>query len=1055
MGEILARLVRRTPAQTSPGGQEMARSIVRCWFLPIVVFTLLAPTLARAQSATTGTIAGEVKDTSGALLPGVTVEAASPALIERVRTAVTNDEGKYRITDLRPGTYTITFTLAGFAAVKREGIELNAGRTANVVAELRVGALEETITVSGATPIVDIQNSSSKNVLTREVLDTLPTSRSMAALAAVTVGALTTGQALGGGDVGGSKGDTVFGFSQIHGSLQGMRTIDGMRMSSAYNVAASTRNQVNQVMVQEIVLDTSAASVETESSGMNLNVVPKDGGNRFTSTFTVEGSNSSLQSDDNISDHLRARGLTVASPIQKIWDVGGGAGGPIVKDKVWYYTGARAWGSIQNIAGVFFNKPENQAGLTASVIAAGGFKTYSADLTRPAFYDRYTRDAAVRLTWQVNPKNKVAFYGDVQNYCWCNAYFTTNQEASWDFHVYPNNNWVATWTSTVTDKLLITGGYSYRQDRQFNGTPEIPGYPKNTAIPVLDVSTGIAYGSRFVSAGTVGDTELGDMGNQYAHQTRFSVSYVTGSHNFKIGENSMTGFNGIANVSPLYPYQYILNGATPTQIKQGAYPYSQAQRLNLLLGVYASDQWTIKNVTLNLGVRYDGLNGYVPASTFPGSAVVNWPGGATGAVLGSVGFPEVKNVPDWHDISPRLGFAWDLRGNGKTAIKASFGRYVNFETTNLTKLNNPAAGLVANTTRMWNDNFYGAGDPRSGNYIPDCNLLNPGLNGECGPFLNSAFGRTVINTRFAPDVTTGWHHRPFNNQITAVLQQEVRPGFGLTAGYYRTWYGNKTVTDNLSVTPSDYTEYCVNVPVDSRLPNGGGNRICGIYDLNQNKVGQVNNLVVRDTDLTETYQGIDLIGNWRFGKGGLLQGGVSFGQTKYNNCSVPDIPGSGGAPATAVTPVLGSAPQSTFCEYEWPWRGQAQVKLQYAQPIWYDFRVAVAYQNNPGLAQAATRSYTNAEIFPSLGRNLSTSSVAVVSLMAPNTIFEPRYNQFDVRLSRRFQVGRLRFEPRADVYNLFNSVTALGSISGYGTSWLRPTDALGARLAKFGVQVDF
>src|SRR5438309_146613 len=200
----------------------MVRLRVRRWFVLILAVTLLAPTLVRAQSTTTGTIAGDVKDASGALLPGVTVEAASPALIEKVRTALTNDEGKYRITDLRPGTYSVTFTLAGFAAVKREGIELTAGFTANIVAEMRVGSVQETITVVGATPIVDVQSSGSRNVLTRDVLDTLPTSRSLAALAAVTVGALTTGQALGGGDVGGSKGDTVFGFSQIHGSLQGM-----------------------------------------------------------------------------------------------------------------------------------------------------------------------------------------------------------------------------------------------------------------------------------------------------------------------------------------------------------------------------------------------------------------------------------------------------------------------------------------------------------------------------------------------------------------------------------------------------------------------------------------------------------------------------------------------------------------------------------------------------------------------------------------------------------------------------------------------------------------
>ena len=119
------------------------------------------------------------------------------------------------------------------------------------------------------------------------------------------------------------------------------------------------------------------------------------------------------------------------------------------------------------------------------------------------------------------------------------------------------------------------------------------------------------------------------MGNQWAYQTRFSVSYVTGSHNIKIGENSMSGWNGIVNVGPIYPYQYIMSGTTPTQIKEGAYPYSQEQRLKLLLGVYATDQWTIKNCTLNLGVRFDSLNGYVPASTYQGSGVFNWPGGAS------------------------------------------------------------------------------------------------------------------------------------------------------------------------------------------------------------------------------------------------------------------------------------------------------------------------------------------------------------------------------------------------------------------------------------------
>src|SRR4051812_24634268 len=149
----------------------MVRSSVRDWFVPMLAFMLLGvPTLVRAQSATTGTIAGEVKDDSGALLPGVTVEAASPALIEKSRTAVTDGEGKYRITDLRPGIYSVTFSLTGFGTAKHEGITLNAGFTANIVAEMKVGNIEESITVTGATPLVDIQNANSQRAFTRETL---------------------------------------------------------------------------------------------------------------------------------------------------------------------------------------------------------------------------------------------------------------------------------------------------------------------------------------------------------------------------------------------------------------------------------------------------------------------------------------------------------------------------------------------------------------------------------------------------------------------------------------------------------------------------------------------------------------------------------------------------------------------------------------------------------------------------------------------------------------------------------------------------------------------
>ncbi len=992
----------------------MITKLVRFTVAGLLVFvgTVGMPTIAQAQSGTTGSIAGVVRDDTGGVLPGVTVAASSPALIEKTRTAVTDGNGRYQIIDLRPGVYVVAFQLSGFDSVRREGLELNTGFTATVDIALKVGDLNETITVTGASPVVDVTNTRQQTVLTREVLDTLPTSKSVQALAAVTLGALTSG-ALGGGEAGGSKGEPVFGFAQIHGSQNGIRTLDGMKLSSAYNVSLASRNQFNQMMVQEIVMETVASSAESESSGLNANMVPKDGGNEFHGTFNVEGSNDSFQSS-NLTDPLRARGLTRASSIQKIYDVGFGMGGPVVQNKLWFYGAVRSWGAVEELAGVFFNA--NHAVLSPGKFSANNPPVYVADLNRPAIYDRYTKDAALRLTWQATSKQKIALNGNMQDYCWCYSYFITNPEAAWDFRVYPNNNWMGTWSYTATSRLLVQAGVSLRQDRQLNGVPKETG----DAMPFFEQTTGIAYGSRFVSSGTVGDTEYGDMGNQYAYQSRLAVSYIRGSHALKVGMQTMTGQSELRNISPLYDVQYILRNGVPVSLKQGAYPHSQLSKLKLMLGLYVQDQWSVGNLTLNLGLRYDQLNASNPAQTRPG-----------GRFLGQVSFAEVTNVPNWKDVSPRIGGVWDVFGNGRTAVKASYGRYNNYETTGLTKLTNPANALMAHTTRSWAD--------ANGNYVPDCDLTNRLANGECGAFDNANFGTAVITNRFAPDVTEGFGVRGNNQQISAALQHELMPGFGVQVGYYRTWFGNKTVVDNLLVNRADFSSFCVNAPLDSRLPGGGGYEVCGAYDVNPGAFGRVSNLTVRaaDGELTEVFNGIDIGMNARFGRRAWLTGGVSLGNTDYNNCGVPDAP-------------------DLFCEFSMPWRGQTQIKFQGSYELPYGFQVAATYLGAPGLPQAATRSYSNAEIAPSLGRSLSGSAASrVVRILEPNTQFEDRYNQFDLRFSRRFAIKGLRIQPRFDIYNVGNSSAVVGAIGGYGAAWLRPTEILTARFIKFGAQIDW
>lgn len=268
--------------------------------------SMVVPAFTWAQSSTTGSIAGLVRDTTGAVLPGVTVEAASPALIEKTRTVVTDDQGQYKILELRPGQYTVTFSLAGFATVKREGLELTTGFTAQVNAELRVGSLEETVTVSGASPVVDVQNVRTQNVLSRGALDTLPTGKTIQAWAALTLGAVTVG---GGQDVGGNRGEQA-GSMVFHGgrSVDQRLYIDGM----TYNIAAGQSGgwniilKNNVLLTQEITLETGGMSAESEAAGVQINIVPKDGGNAFNGSFLGLYTGHGLQSS-NLTDTLRAR----------------------------------------------------------------------------------------------------------------------------------------------------------------------------------------------------------------------------------------------------------------------------------------------------------------------------------------------------------------------------------------------------------------------------------------------------------------------------------------------------------------------------------------------------------------------------------------------------------------------------------------------------------------------------------------------------------------------------------------------------------------------------
>jgi len=634
-----------------------------------------------ASAQTSSAIAGVVKDTSGGILPGVTVEAASPALIERVRTAVTDDEGQYKIINLRPGTYTVSFTLAGFNVVKREGVVLTNDFTAQINADLRVGGIEETITVSGQSPLIDTQSVTQKKSLTADMIDQLPTGRSFQNLSVLVPGVTI---ALGSQDVGGSGGERYQTLS-VHGSRSDQMplVLNGMPYNNMNNTGGgyNTTLVINTGTVQEVTVTTSGLSAESRSSGVLTNTIPKEGGNVFRGSVFGNFTNDKFQSN-NLNDDLIARGLTRVNSVKKLWDFNPTVGGPIIRDKLWFYGGFRSSGAQNFIAGMFENlRPTDPQYCARPAGCTFGDAThpttvvpYSQDPSQPAVGgDTWTRGETLNLTWQATAKNKVTMFGHFNQRLvdcnQCNA--TTSPEAGVYFTHRPEYLLQATWTNPMTNKLLFEGGFTFYNERWiFGPKPEnINGYGPDAVVSKFDSATGYLYGAAgnaapFVAAGN------------HQYNLRAAVNYVTGSHAFKFGLTDLFGTRA---------YQYDVNQAQawtfsngiPTSISQYARPLYDKEHLNAALGLYAQDRWTINRLTVNYGLRFDYHNAEVPAQDLPAITFV-----------AARHYDEIKNVPNWTDLSPRLGATYDLFGNAKTVVRANYGKYVASESTNMATLNN-------------------------------------------------------------------------------------------------------------------------------------------------------------------------------------------------------------------------------------------------------------------------------------------------------------------------------------------------------------------------------
>ncbi len=711
-------------------------------------------------------ITGVVRDTSGAVLPGVTVEAASPAIIEKVRTAVTDGNGQYRITELRPGAYTVTFTLPGFNAVKRDGINLTGAFTASVDAELRVGALEETITVTGEAPIVDVQSATRQRVMDADTITALPTGRNMFELGVLIPGASLTG-GLANQNVGGALGPETRSLV-VHGGRQDEQRfmMNGVSLSSMIGGGWGGGAIPNATGVQEMVFDTAAVDASLATGGVRINFIAREGGNQYHGSFFGNFANSSMQGDNVDADLLR-QNPRLANPggVDKNWDFNPGFGGPIKKDKLWFFASGRSQGAYLFAAGMFFNQNANNPARF----------DYVADPSQPASLEKKWTDYQVRLSWQVNPKNKIGVTYQQQIFCACHDAInaTTAPEAATDRRFPVQRPVLLDWTSPLTNKILIEASGIHRVERWGNMHLQTKGLTLDPQMIGIQEQGGAIPNLQY--RGRVG-TYNNSWNNNF--HWRFNTSYITGSHAFKVGANDALGYHDNETYA-LNPLQYRFLNSVPNQITQRTLPVTQKVRVYHDFGLFVQDKWTLNRVTISAGLRYDNF-----IQGFPEQELTN----SLYAPNRARTIPKQDNL-NYRDITPKFQMGWDVFGTGRTAVKVTLNKYLQgLGTTGpLTGTPNPINNLANVVTRAWTD--------ANNNKNPDCNLGiftvqdNRASGGDfCDVVSDLRFGGGIPSTAYDPDLMNGWGKRNYNWEYSTGIQHEILPRVSLDVSYFRRSY---------------------------------------------------------------------------------------------------------------------------------------------------------------------------------------------------------------------------------------------------------------------------
>jgi len=923
----------------------------------LLVWMIVAWPGSVAAQVSTGSIVGVVQDMSAAVLAGATVSVSGTSLIGGARTQTTDASGAYRFDQLPPGSYMLKCGLQGFKTFERTNIVLTSSFTATINVKLEVGQLQETVTVSGGSPTVDVKRNVQQTVMSQEILEGIPTGRDPWSLAKIIPGVQVATY-----DVGGNQAMQQSAL-RVHGARDDDKNfaIDGSTVNWPGGGGGATMLYYDQGMFDEINYQTSAIPAEVMTGGIYLNMVTKSGSNRWRGDMKYFFADTDRWQGVN---DTRAKGLGLPGgvPATKLYDFNVAGGGPLVRDRLWMNGSYRNWRTDK---------------LTLARNPDGS----------RAIDDNLIWNLSGKVLWQASTNQKL---GLAYNYNWKERFH--RRDAPPNFVEDRASLWQTNPASSVQLKYTLVRN-KVVFDSTFGVMDGVTNYYYQPEVGPNDIRV-VDNGLSTASVAGPRHEELPNYRSQFDNVVSYARPGWGGDHLIKAG----------VQFSQMGMYdQFWVNGDRYIEFNNGAAnavrlfntPTAHDSKIRLF-GLFAQDAWSYKRFTVNLGLRVDLSNGWMPEQSKPAGQ-----------------FSAARDLPKTDVFDSRLGvwrtgIVYDVFGNGRTALKASASRYAAQIGLNMVQRVHPLQ--FTNGTRPWPVDT-------NGDRIPQ--------ESELGTF----GGFPGLTSRYGDANGPDW---PYSDEFTAGIEHQIMRDFRVGVMYYHRTNRNVIGQRNAAVPLTAYTEYSVSVPV---LPTGPGGTIT-FYNLNPAFQGQAfqDNVFDNEALLDTTYDGLEITGSKRFSRRWQMLAGLTLGRN-YGGVAGGDL----NDPNNSQNFPRGI--EGTDSEYAFRLSGS------YTAP--YDISVSGSFILNNGYPYQSQYAVTRT-VFPTLTRSSQT-----VRLTERGDERLPDVKMVDLRVSRTFRIGTRRITPLLEVFNLGNADTFVGYNNNVGQAYLRPTDILSPRIARVGVTVDF